>query len=289
MCAIWLLCVACSNEDERAPGGASPATRQPIIVYRCGEQFANLCRIDPNGRRPVRLTEDGSGLKRGYRSPSLSRDAGKLAFVKGGQAFISRADGSERQRLSSALNADAVDLRPDGLESAIVLKDRSCSPQVGRCFTRSKVVLVDTRDRKSREVAAGVGQLAWFPAERLVVTFPGDAFSVWLLGRDRYRPQRRLAYGGSSGLSDPAMSPRGDMLAVTSVTRELRSSIMVFRVSSRGSGRQLTDGPQDVHPAWSPDGRAIVFSRNGRLYVVNLETKRLRSLAVRGLEPTWGG
>ena len=46
----------------------------------------------------------------------------------------------------------------------------------------------------------------------------------------------------------------------------------------RMSGRRLTDGKLDRFPALSPDGRRLVFVRNGGLSVLDVETGRIRGI-----------
>ena len=39
--------------------------------------------------------------------------------------------------------------------------------------------------------------------------------------------------------------------------------------------------------AWAPDGKKVAFTRNGSLYSVTTDGKRVRPLGARGLEPSW--
>lgn len=56
----------------------------------------------------------------------------------------------------------------------------------------------------------------------------------------------------------------------------------IFDVNPDGSGlRQLTSGPCDSHPAYSPDGRTIVFDSCGALFAVNADGSGRRALPTR--------
>jgi len=64
----------------------------------------------------------------------------------------------------------------------------------------------------------------------------------------------------------PALSPDGEHVVVTRAEGDYESSgpdsTSLWVIGVDGSGaRQLTDGPMDDHPAWSPDGHSIVFVR----------------------------
>jgi dipeptidyl aminopeptidase/acylaminoacyl peptidase len=79
--------------------------------------------------------------------------------------------------------------------------------------------------------------------------------------------QQELTFDSASD-TDPAWSSgRGAQLAYT---RSLFTGEQSIYVISRAGGtpRQLTSGPSDKFPAWSPDGREILFTRAGALYEV---------------------
>ena len=83
-------------------------------------------------------------------------------------------------------------------------------------------------------------------------------------------------------LADPAISPNGDLVAVTVLTQdpdanEQRSAIWVAPVDGSGPPRQLTRGPRrDQRPRFSPDGSRLAFLANREkewrndLYVLDL-------------------
>jgi hypothetical protein len=77
--------VACASVPATAVAAGAPATAS-VIVYRCGADFANLCRLDPLSRHHQPLTSDGN-QSMAYQSPSLSRDGRHLAFVFNQQVY----------------------------------------------------------------------------------------------------------------------------------------------------------------------------------------------------------
>src|SRR4051794_6930542 len=87
--------VACASVPATAVAAGAPATAS-VIVYRCGADFANLCRLDPLSRHDQPLTSDGN-QSMAYQSPSLSRDGRHLAFVFNQQVYVGDANAAERQ------------------------------------------------------------------------------------------------------------------------------------------------------------------------------------------------
>jgi TolB protein len=105
-----------------------------------------------------------------------------------------------------------------------------------------------------------------------------------------------------AGISDPAWSPDGRMIAFEREDADRTSDIWIVNADGTGPSMLLdcdgrSSGPLaarrpclDEDPAWSPDGTQITFTRNGSLYIVNADGSGLRSLAT-GLsgvaDPVW--
>ena len=103
----------------------------------------------------------------------------------------------------------------------------------------------------------------------------------------RLRDHPRRPAGGDNG-SEPDFSPNGRLIAFTATGEAAgpaRSHVFVMNVNGTGV-RQLTSGPEpDSAPAFSPDGKQIVFSRRttltghlSHLFVVNADGTGLRQL-----------
>jgi len=73
-------------------------------------------------------------------------------------------------------------------------------------------------------------------------------------------------------LKSPIFSPDGSQLAFVHYTVDPSQSDAIWLIDADGGNvRQLTTGPHDWNPAWSPDGRQILFSRDGDLFLVNAD------------------
>jgi dipeptidyl aminopeptidase/acylaminoacyl peptidase len=76
--------------------------------------------------------------------------------------------------------------------------------------------------------------------------------------------------------SAPALSPDGTVVVYVLRTLDAdsdRACDRLWLAATDGSGsRPLTAGPADTAPAWSPDGRRLVFLRDGQLALLELAT-----------------
>jgi Tol biopolymer transport system component len=122
---------------------------------------------------------------------------------------------------------------------------------------------------------------------------------VWFASRDRHPPARVVPltfYPGDEG--PPAISPDGNLVAFT--CRDVdpvldkwgppdgNSDICVKAVGTE-SIRRLTETPHtELHPAWSPDGKEIVFAR-GRIgiFVISHLGGHERKISDSGTHPCW--
>jgi len=104
---------------------------------------------------------------------------------------------------------------------------------------------------------------------------------------------KRISFG-KGRYTAPVWSPRGDKIAfVKSNSGKFGIGVM----NADGSGeRMLTESFLDESPTWSPNGRVIIFSREGRgargkssLWSVDLTGRNLRQVATNGAasDPAW--
>jgi TolB protein len=161
-------------------------------------------------------------------------------------------------------------------------------------------------DGRSFVIPSRMGSVAvWSPnSEALLVTdvqrSNDGGFAVHLL---RARPESGELIdisGEGEAIEDtsPVWSPDGQWLALTRKTAGESMGKQVWLMRPDGSeARSLTDEPEAHHafPAWSPDGRHLVYQRfplkelnvQPAIWLMNIETGEARELIVPGNRPLW--
>jgi Tol biopolymer transport system component/CubicO group peptidase (beta-lactamase class C family) len=192
-------------------------------------------------------------------TPAWSPDGKKIAFVRerGGsyEVYVMNADGGRQQKLA---RGNAPVWSPDAKKIA---------------FLRSGDIYVMNADgseqRSLTRNAASDSDAAWSPDGKKIafVHERGGNAEILVMNADG-TGQRNLTRNASRD-EDPVWSPDGRQIAfarkVAWGAGGVGGQFDVFVMKADGSGqRRLTRDPSgESHPAWSPDGRKIVFERHG--------------------------
>jgi hypothetical protein len=278
---------------------ASPAPAEASsIIYQCD---GNLCRIQPDGSGQTPLTSDGRRNGPSYSAPSLARDGAKLAFNFANQTFVVDSSDLTRRGAPVAQAATLLALRADGawLATTELFSEQTMVPGItGPTFFRTFtpfIIVYNLATAERSMTSRRPGTLAW-AGDRIVTSGQPTASkkqTLCLLKPDHVTCERQLAQDSSRDLTDPAVSPDNTQLAVAACAQAERKgcNLAVYAMSSGAKLRDLTAGPDDTSPAWSPDGASIVFARAGDLFTVAADgAPGAEHLLVRGgRNPTWGG
>jgi TolB protein len=103
---------------------------------------------------------------------------------------------------------------------------------------------------------------------------------------------KRITFG-EGRYQTPVWSPRGDLIAFT---RQYQGRFYIGVIRPDGTGeRLLTESYLDEGPTWAPNGRVLMFFREGRpgegpaLWSVDLTGRNLRRVRTPGdsSDPAW--
>lgn len=267
-----------------------------VIVYRCAP---NLCEVNPDGSGQRALTSDGGGAGGVYGSPSLSRDGSKLAFDFGNAGYVMSLPGGAR----TALNAGSVEevaMRPDGGQVGLITQQFLAYP-----FNSLENVLstVDPDGSGFANHSYEPFSLGWLGTTLLrdgpsATAHPGTAAIAICQVPAAGVCGTNVADDPVRDLYEPAGSPDGSLVAATALPYPISATqhpvagtgaIALYDAAGGAWVRDLTAGPGDSQPAWSPDGSQIAFARGGSIYTIAADgPPGSERLLVAGDSPTWG-
>jgi Tol biopolymer transport system component len=241
-------------------GSACAGADKDVLNVKNGPIAANwqgegIYLIDPatSERHRIPRTEQATAI-------AWSPDGRSLAFVRAGKVqgsdvYTIRADGSDVRLVLK--NAHDPDWSPDG-KRLLIVRD-VCTDYYSDCIVDdSRVDLYTVRPdgKELRHVAREPnGALAAWSADGKRLAFLANDGDVYLIDADG---DHRHLLGGK--FFDLAWSPDGSMLAVAIQSRAPNWGDIGLVDVATGRLTNLTQRPgQESSPAWSPDGRKIVF------------------------------
>ncbi len=267
------------------------------IVFECRGEIGYetaLCVLDSKGVRW--LTSVRQRIVYGY-LPRLSPNGQIIAFVSEqddpvGQIYLMNLDGTGLRQLTNmpggargpAWSPDSDRLAFIGWTKAITVGYEPLSHIfIIRTDGSNLVDLTGT--------AGGVSEPDWSP-DGQKIAFTGNK-GVWVINVDgdiwmKIIPSRPRDYPDRDFYT-PRWSPDGRRIALVSIRIDaMDRQLYLFNLENSQMARLTElDNGHIVCPSWAPDGKKIVFSSNGFIYRVDLESGSMSVLAKGGC-PTWG-
>jgi len=182
--------------------------------------------------------------------------AGETSEISHAQLFESPLDGASPRAITHDLsNYTAVRTTSDG-KVLLAVQDLILSSIEILTPDKESGPRTHNVENQSQD---GVGGLAWTPDGDLVYTSESDQHGLLLEIQPKDQHVQTLSSDASdSFLSNPAVSPQGDFIAVVHWSNFDVANI--WRMSTNGTeGKRLTSGKQDFSPSITPDGRWIVY------------------------------
>jgi len=256
--AVHLFADAITKAVTGLPGFAS--SKLAFISTAGGAKELYLGDIDGFGVRAI--THDGVISA----SPSLNHDGTKLAYTsyKSGypDVYLIDLSSGSRNRIAffPGINSGPA-FSPDGSSIAMTLsKDGNPEVYVMPASGGSPTRITRTRGAETSP--------AWSPTgDRLVYSSDDRGSPQLFISSSNGVSEADHLVTGNSYCTKPDWSPDGKSICFTTRTGG-QFQIGVFDVASRTGHLITTSGGQD--PSWTADSRHLVYSNNGRLYLLDI-------------------
>jgi dipeptidyl aminopeptidase/acylaminoacyl peptidase len=270
-----------------AAPAAPPPTGRPTGAPDRALSTGHVHVVSVAGRVPRALSPGAD--------PVVSPDGRLIAYVRDGQIWLMRPDGSEQRRLTTTVGGRPI-WSPDGRRLVFTVwnLDPCYPPPQTKCaITDIWTVNVDgSGERKLFERAL---QPAWSPTgQRLLFREflgpaeadmgVGDLKIAWPDGSHERTLFPGPSYDGTS--SQPAWSPNGKWIVFERTPwSDLQHRLYLIRADGSHLHR-LTGG---TYPAWSPNGKLIAFTRRAMsgVWVMPAAGGKPRRISPAGSCPTW--
>ncbi len=258
-----------------------------IVFVRSESEGRNLFATSLFGDPLRRLTSTPSTKV----SPSLSPDGGELVY-----GAVREQSGADLFLLPLHSGGRAVPLveHPESDAAAAWSPDGQWIACASTRQGNTDLYLVPAGDkafeRRERRLTFDRGidtSPSWSPDSRHLVYCSDRAGGLQI-----YRctvdglEHRRISWFGYSN-DCPSWSPDGEWIAF--VTRERKGYQLCIMRPDGSDARRLTSAPGNhFDPCWSPDGSQLVYSREGRLWIIFIDGGGERQLlAGEGHSPQW--
>jgi hypothetical protein len=267
---------------------ARPAAAS-IIVYQCASE---VCAVDPSTMGRRQLTQGGTA-ERPNAYASISRDGRVVGFTRDAAIYTTNLDAASPVKVA------------DGFSYAATFGARM-SP-AGTGFLWNQLITFAGRTRPytysfvsggppPASIALDALTYGWLGEEPVGVFSPGPITPparVCVIGGGGDVCDRQIVTDPARLLAFPDGSPDGSLIVAIAEpppgsSPTFEGSVALYSAASGTLVRDITAGPADRMPVFSPDGTQVAFQRDGAIWIIDLHGGAPRRL-VDGANPDWGG
>ena len=257
------------------------------IAFAQSGRTPEIAAIGMDGGQMQVLTKMNSECLLPAYSPT-GREVAFTSFLRGGaDLWIVPAGGGRARWVShrSGMNSGAV-WYPDGVSIALTLSHEG-NPEIYKIRASDAGIVSRLTNQNASDLSptiSGDGSQIAFVSDR------GGSPQIYLMSASG-GGAKRLTFAGNQNTT-PKFNPRADkpLIAFTGRDERLNFDIFVFDVSKGKIDRMTQSQGSNYDPAWSPDGRLLVYaSSRGGLFVMNAETRKEIQIYRGGAHsPSWG-
>ena len=270
---------------KQVAGETGFAQTRIVFVNRRGRNNADLYACDADGQGLMQITHDNVAAV-GPRWAPNGRDIYYTSFLKGYPAIYRMVAGTERKALApfKGLNTGAA-ISPDGSRAALILSYEG-NPEL------YVLTLTGGQGQLTRMTKTPMGSEAspcWSPDGRSIVYVSDVGRTPQLYVVDvATRSSKRLTYKGSENVN-PDWHAKGGIVYATKRGGEYQ--IATLNPQTGDASSEIVQSPGNAeHPSWAADGRHVVCSSRGSLYILDtLGDPAVRLINIPGnwMSPDW--
>jgi TolB protein len=251
-----------------------------------GERTKRLAIMDQDGANPSYLTDGSTTVM----TPRFSSNSQEITYMtlrpEGSSVYLLNLDTTRRESLGDFQGqVFAPRFSPDGTKVAFSVARGG----------NSDVFVMDLRNRQTARLTSdpAIDTSPSFSPDGAQIAFNSDrsgTAQIYVMAADGSNPHR-ISFGQGK-YTTPVWSPTGEFIAFTKQTGgEFHIGVMKPDGTDE---RLLTSSYLDEGPTWAPNGRVIMFSREGagggpKLWTIDVTGRVLQPVPYPGAatDPAW--